>query len=60
MVLEAFENLNWLAVIMAGLAYFALGAIWFPISCSESSTGRPSESPNGRAPPWPGHSSSIS
>lgn len=29
MVLEAFENLNWLAVILAGLAYFVLGALWY-------------------------------
>lgn len=29
MVLEAFENLNWLAVLLAGLAYFVLGAIWY-------------------------------
>lgn len=29
MVLDAFENLNWLAVVLAGLAYFVLGAIWY-------------------------------
>jgi hypothetical protein len=29
MVLDAFENLNWLAVLLAGLAYFVLGAIWY-------------------------------
>jgi hypothetical protein len=26
---EIFSHLNWLAVIVAGLAYFALGAIWY-------------------------------
>lgn len=26
---EIFSNLNWLAVIVAGLAYFVLGAIWY-------------------------------
>jgi hypothetical protein len=26
---EIFSNLNWLAIIVAGLAYFALGAIWY-------------------------------
>lgn len=29
MVLEAFGDLNWLAVILAGLAYFVLGAVWY-------------------------------
>ena len=29
MILDAFQNLNWLAVILAGLAYFVLGAIWY-------------------------------
>lgn len=29
MILDAFENLNWLAVILAGLAYFVLGAVWY-------------------------------
>jgi hypothetical protein len=26
---EIFSNLNWLAIIVAGVAYFALGAIWY-------------------------------
>ena len=26
---ELFSNINWLAVIVAGLAYFMLGAIWY-------------------------------
>ena len=26
---EIFSNINWLAVIVAGLAYFMLGAIWY-------------------------------
>ena len=26
---ELFSHLNWLAVIVAGLAYFVLGAIWY-------------------------------
>ena len=26
---EIFSNLNWLAILVAGLAYFALGAIWY-------------------------------
>ena len=29
MILDAFENLNWLAVVLAGLAYFVLGAVWY-------------------------------
>lgn len=29
MILDAFDNLNWLAVILAGLAYFVLGAVWY-------------------------------
>ena len=29
MILEAFDNLNWLAVILAGVAYFVLGAVWY-------------------------------
>lgn len=29
MILDVFEDLNWLAVILAGLAYFVLGAIWY-------------------------------
>ena len=26
---EIFSHLNWLAIVVAGLAYFALGAIWY-------------------------------
>ena len=26
---ELFSHLNWLAILVAGLAYFALGAIWY-------------------------------
>ena len=26
---EIFSNLNWLAILVAGLAYFILGAIWY-------------------------------
>ena len=26
---EIFSHINWLAVLVAGLAYFALGAIWY-------------------------------
>ena len=26
---EIFSNINWLAVLVAGLAYFMLGAIWY-------------------------------
>ena len=26
---EIFNNINWLAVLVAGLAYFALGALWY-------------------------------
>lgn len=26
---EIFSNLNWLAILVASLAYFALGAIWY-------------------------------
>ena len=29
MLLDAFAELNWLAVIVAGLAYFVLGALWY-------------------------------
>lgn len=29
MILEAFSDLNWMAVILAGLAYFVLGALWY-------------------------------
>ncbi len=29
MILDAFQDLNWLAVILAGLAYFVLGAVWY-------------------------------
>ena len=29
MVLDAFADLNWLAVLAAGLAYFVLGALWY-------------------------------
>ena len=28
---EVFSNLNWLAILVAGLAYFALGAIWYSV-----------------------------
>jgi hypothetical protein len=26
---QAFSHLNWLAIVVAGLAYFALGALWY-------------------------------
>jgi hypothetical protein len=26
---ETFSHLNWLAIVVAGVAYFALGAIWY-------------------------------
>ncbi|HVR34012.1 MAG TPA: DUF1761 domain-containing protein, partial [Acidimicrobiia bacterium] len=29
MVFDAFADLNWLAVLVAGLAYFVLGALWY-------------------------------
>ncbi len=29
MILDAFSDLNWLAVLVAALAYFALGAVWY-------------------------------
>lgn len=29
MLLDAFSDLNWLAVVMAALAYFVLGALWY-------------------------------
>jgi hypothetical protein len=29
MILDAFADLNWLAVVVAALAYFALGAVWY-------------------------------
>ncbi|MEX2655125.1 MAG: DUF1761 domain-containing protein [Acidimicrobiia bacterium] len=29
MLLDAFADLNWLAVLVAGLAYFVLGAVWY-------------------------------
>jgi hypothetical protein len=29
MLFDAFSDLNWLAVIVAGLAYFVLGALWY-------------------------------
>ena len=29
MVFDSFSELNWLAVIVAAVAYFALGAIWY-------------------------------
>lgn len=29
MLFDAFAELNWLAVLVAGLAYFVLGAIWY-------------------------------
>lgn len=29
MILEAFDDLNWLAVVSAGVAYFVLGAVWY-------------------------------
>ena len=29
MLFDAFDDLNWLAVIVAALAYFALGAVWY-------------------------------
>ena len=29
MIFDALGDLNWLAVIVAGLAYFAIGAIWY-------------------------------
>lgn len=29
MVFDAFADLNWLAVVVAGLAYFVLGALWY-------------------------------
>lgn len=29
MLVDAFGELNWLAVIVAGLAYYALGAVWY-------------------------------
>ena len=29
MLVDAFGELNWLAVIVAGLAYYGLGAVWY-------------------------------
>ena len=29
MIFDSFNDLNWLAVIVAAVAYFALGAIWY-------------------------------
>ena len=29
MLFDAFDDLNWLAVIVAALAYWVLGAIWY-------------------------------
>lgn len=29
MLLDAFADLNWLAVLVAGLAYFVMGALWY-------------------------------
>lgn len=29
MLFDAFDDLNWLAVIVAALAYFALGGLWY-------------------------------
>lgn len=29
MLLDAFADLNWLAVLVAGLAYFVIGAVWY-------------------------------
>ncbi len=29
MIFDAFSELNWLAVVVAALAYFVLGAIWY-------------------------------
>lgn len=29
MLFDAFADLNWLAVLVAGLAYFVLGAVWY-------------------------------
>ena len=29
MLLDAFGDLNWLAVLVAGLAYFVIGALWY-------------------------------
>ena len=29
MVFDAFADLNWLAVLVAGLAYFIIGAVWY-------------------------------
>lgn len=29
MIFDALSELNWLAVVVAGLAYFVLGAIWY-------------------------------
>ncbi|HYC40303.1 MAG TPA: DUF1761 domain-containing protein [Chitinophagaceae bacterium] len=29
MSFDIFSNLNWLAIVVGGLAYFALGAIWY-------------------------------
>ena len=29
MLFDVFGDVNWLAVIVAGLAYFALGAVWY-------------------------------
>jgi len=29
MATEIFSHLNWLAILVAGIAYFALGAIWY-------------------------------
>ena len=28
---EIFNNINWLAVLVAGIAYFLLGAIWYSV-----------------------------
>ncbi len=30
-MVDAFADLNWLAVIVASIAYFVLGGIWFPL-----------------------------
>ena len=31
-----FSNINWLAVLVAGLAYFALGALWYSLLFSKA------------------------